>query len=216
MRQLLKEHGRAPRVLIADKLKSYAATNRDRGINVELRRHVGALAAPGCPAESFCETPYCSQPGAPHRDLRSGRGTALQAMRRRRLRSTLPHGEHSSVRRIRLQGGRTEALPSFDAFQRRWPNLQITRHRRERRVREQVEPALEAFASYALFNCGNEPAASPALIGPLQNCMLRGDRSIRSAQDIGSGREVDIAEQRENSSAENSNPDQRKLERPRT
>jgi hypothetical protein len=56
MRQLLKEHGRAPRVLITDKLKSYAATNRDRGINVELRQHVGALAAPGCPAESFCET----------------------------------------------------------------------------------------------------------------------------------------------------------------
>ena len=38
MRKLLK-NGRAPRVLITDKLKSYAAANRDLRINVEHRQH---------------------------------------------------------------------------------------------------------------------------------------------------------------------------------
>jgi transposase-like protein len=33
MLKLLKKHGRAPRVLITDKLKSYVAANRDLGIN---------------------------------------------------------------------------------------------------------------------------------------------------------------------------------------
>jgi putative transposase len=32
MRKLLRKHGRAPRVLITDKLKSYAAANRDLGL----------------------------------------------------------------------------------------------------------------------------------------------------------------------------------------
>jgi putative transposase len=41
MRKLLKKHGRAPRVLITDKLKSYAAANRYLGINVEHRQHKG-------------------------------------------------------------------------------------------------------------------------------------------------------------------------------
>lgn len=39
MRKLLRKHGRASRVLITDKLKSYAAANRDLGINVEHRQH---------------------------------------------------------------------------------------------------------------------------------------------------------------------------------
>jgi putative transposase len=37
MRKLLRKHGRAPRVLITDKLKSYVAANRDLGLNVEHR-----------------------------------------------------------------------------------------------------------------------------------------------------------------------------------
>src|SRR5476651_2185457 len=41
MRKLLKKHGRAPRVLITDKLKSYAAANRDLGLNMEHRQHKG-------------------------------------------------------------------------------------------------------------------------------------------------------------------------------
>src|SRR5476651_2794129 len=41
MRKLLKKHGRAPRVLITDKLKSYAAANRDLGLSVEHRQHKG-------------------------------------------------------------------------------------------------------------------------------------------------------------------------------
>jgi putative transposase len=41
MRKLLRKHGRAPRVLITDKLKSYAAANRDLAINVEHRQHKG-------------------------------------------------------------------------------------------------------------------------------------------------------------------------------
>ena len=41
MRKLLRKHGRAPRVLITDKLKSYAAANRDLGRNVEHRQHKG-------------------------------------------------------------------------------------------------------------------------------------------------------------------------------
>ena len=38
MRKLLKKHGRAPRVLITDKLKSYAAANKDLGLDVEHRQ----------------------------------------------------------------------------------------------------------------------------------------------------------------------------------
>ena len=41
MRKLLKKHARSPRVLITDKLKSYAAANRDLGLNVEHRQHKG-------------------------------------------------------------------------------------------------------------------------------------------------------------------------------
>ena len=41
MRKLLKKQGRSPRVLITDKLKSYAAANRDLGLNVEHRQHKG-------------------------------------------------------------------------------------------------------------------------------------------------------------------------------
>jgi len=41
MRKLLKKHGCAPRVLITDELKSYAAANRDLGLKVEHRQHKG-------------------------------------------------------------------------------------------------------------------------------------------------------------------------------
>jgi len=41
MRKLLRKHGRAPRVLITDKLRSYAAANRDLGLKVEHRQHKG-------------------------------------------------------------------------------------------------------------------------------------------------------------------------------
>ena len=41
VRKLLRKHGRAPRVLITDKLKSYATANRDLGLNVEHRQHKG-------------------------------------------------------------------------------------------------------------------------------------------------------------------------------
>src|ERR1700692_2620071 len=41
MRKLLRKHGRAPRVLVTDKLRSYAAANRDLGIKVEHRQHKG-------------------------------------------------------------------------------------------------------------------------------------------------------------------------------
>lgn len=41
MRKLLKKCGRAPRVLITDKLKSYAAANKDMGLRFEHRQHKG-------------------------------------------------------------------------------------------------------------------------------------------------------------------------------
>jgi putative transposase len=41
MRKLLRKHGRAPRVLVTDKLKSYAAANRELGIKVDHRQHKG-------------------------------------------------------------------------------------------------------------------------------------------------------------------------------
>src|SRR5260370_20696550 len=43
MRKLLRKHGRAPRVLVTDKLnlRSYAAANHDLGLNVEHRQHKG-------------------------------------------------------------------------------------------------------------------------------------------------------------------------------
>ncbi|MDN0077815.1 IS6 family transposase, partial [Crenobacter sp. SG2303] len=39
MRKLLKKHGRAPRVLVTDQLKSYAAANRELGLSFEHRQH---------------------------------------------------------------------------------------------------------------------------------------------------------------------------------
>jgi putative transposase len=41
MRKLLRKHGRAPRVLITDMLKSYAVANRDLGLKVEHGQHKG-------------------------------------------------------------------------------------------------------------------------------------------------------------------------------
>jgi len=38
MRKLLRKHGRAPRVLITDKLGSYAAANREMGLSLEHRQ----------------------------------------------------------------------------------------------------------------------------------------------------------------------------------
>lgn len=39
VRKLLRKHGRAPRVLVTDKLDNHAAANPDLGINVEHRQH---------------------------------------------------------------------------------------------------------------------------------------------------------------------------------
>ena len=41
MRKLLKKCGLTPRVLITDKLKSYAAANKDMGLRFEHRQHKG-------------------------------------------------------------------------------------------------------------------------------------------------------------------------------
>jgi putative transposase len=41
LRKLLKKQGRAPRVLVADKLKSYAAAKREIMPGVEHRQHKG-------------------------------------------------------------------------------------------------------------------------------------------------------------------------------
>ena len=41
MRKLLKKHARAPRVLITDKLRSYAAANKEMCLKVEHRQHKG-------------------------------------------------------------------------------------------------------------------------------------------------------------------------------
>lgn len=41
MRKLLKKHGRVPRVLVTDKLQSYAAANRDLGLDLDHRQHKG-------------------------------------------------------------------------------------------------------------------------------------------------------------------------------
>jgi putative transposase len=40
MRKLLKRHG-CPRVIVTDKLRSYAAANNELGLNVEHRQHKG-------------------------------------------------------------------------------------------------------------------------------------------------------------------------------
>ena len=41
MRKLMKKHGRVPRVLVTDKLQSYAAANRDLGLDLDHRQHKG-------------------------------------------------------------------------------------------------------------------------------------------------------------------------------
>ena len=41
MRKLLRKHGKAPRVMVTDKLKSYAAANKKLGLKFEHRQHKG-------------------------------------------------------------------------------------------------------------------------------------------------------------------------------
>ena len=41
MRKLMNKHGRVPRVLVTDKLRSYAAANRDLGLDLDHRQHKG-------------------------------------------------------------------------------------------------------------------------------------------------------------------------------
>jgi len=41
MRKLLRKHGKTPRVMVTDKLKSYAAANRKMGLKFEHRQHKG-------------------------------------------------------------------------------------------------------------------------------------------------------------------------------
>jgi putative transposase len=41
VRKLMKRHGRVPRVLVTDKLRSYAAANRDLGLDLDYRQHKG-------------------------------------------------------------------------------------------------------------------------------------------------------------------------------
>nr|WP_295777736.1 IS6 family transposase [Rhodoferax sp.] len=41
MRKLLRKHGKTPRVMVTDKLKSYAATNKKMGLKFEHRQHKG-------------------------------------------------------------------------------------------------------------------------------------------------------------------------------
>ena len=41
MRKLMRKYGRVPRVLVTDKLRSYAAANRDLGLDLDHRQHKG-------------------------------------------------------------------------------------------------------------------------------------------------------------------------------
>ncbi len=41
VRKLLRKHGKTPRVMVTDKLKSYAAANRSMGLKFEHRQHKG-------------------------------------------------------------------------------------------------------------------------------------------------------------------------------
>ena len=48
-RKLLKKQGRAPRVLVTDKLKSYAAAKREIMPGIEHRQHKGLHTGPKTP-----------------------------------------------------------------------------------------------------------------------------------------------------------------------
>ena len=48
-RTLLKKQGRTPRVLVTDKLKSYAAAKREIMPGVEHRQHKGSITGPKTP-----------------------------------------------------------------------------------------------------------------------------------------------------------------------
>jgi putative transposase len=69
MRKLLRKHGRAPRVLITDKLKSYAAANRELGLNVDHRQRKGDPARNSRTPISCSECMYLDS----HRRLESQR-----------------------------------------------------------------------------------------------------------------------------------------------
>jgi putative transposase len=62
MRKLLRKHGRAPRVLITDKLKSYAAANRELGLNVDHRQRKGDPARNSRTPISCSECMYLDSP----------------------------------------------------------------------------------------------------------------------------------------------------------
>ncbi len=117
------------------------------------------------------------------------------------------------ILRIRLPGARTEVVPSRDALQLRRPDLEVTRHGREGRIGEQIEPALKTVIGDApLYRC-HQTTASCNLVSFMEDGTLRRDRAIRSAQHIRRGRPVDIAKKRDDDDAENSDPDQRPPER---
>src|ERR1700730_10135327 len=118
-----------------------------------------------------------------------------------------------SIRRIRLPLRRTEVVPSIGAFQGRWPDLEITGDRSERRVGEQVKGAFETVLGEALLNRGNQPAASRAVAAFLQDHMLCRAGMSGPAAPVGGGGPVDVREKRSDGRAENSNSDQRQLER---
>jgi len=88
----------------------------------------------------------------------------------------------------------------------------VARHLQEKTVGPREDEPLADELLRRDVRSRNE-AVLGAFVGLAQDCMLRRNRVVRSSQDIRCGRPMHVAEQRKDDRAENSNPDQRPLER---
>jgi putative transposase len=99
-RKLLKKHGRAPRVLVTDKLKSYAAAKREIMPGVEHRQHKGLNNRVDEPSPESGDGVWDVSFGSDRRRLWVGNPGEGQIPTRARRKSVL-RGEGRRVRRSR-------------------------------------------------------------------------------------------------------------------
>src|SRR5262249_58778545 len=92
-------------------------------------------------------------------------------------------------------------------FKTRGPRPEIPRHGNEGRIGEQVDAAFETFGGDAILDRGNLTVASRAVVDVSQAHLFRRDSAICSLAHISRGGK--------HQGAEDSDPDQRQLERRR-
>ncbi|WP_353962026.1 DDE-type integrase/transposase/recombinase [Crenobacter oryzisoli] len=104
LRKLLRKHGRAPRVLVTDKLSSYTAVNRGLGLNVEYCQYKGLTnrAEHSHPPTRVHEKVMCRVKSARHRPLFTSAHDQVSKLFRHGRYNT--HAQHQREVHPRLRG----------------------------------------------------------------------------------------------------------------